>query len=87
MVAVKDLNLQMLSLVARRLEPLLDRLVFLGGCTTALFITDEGAPDVRVTDDVDVIVEVLSRNEYRQLEERLRDIGCVQEIDEEVTCR
>jgi hypothetical protein len=87
MVAVKDLNLQMLSLVARRLEPLLDRLVFLGGCTTALFITDEGAPDVRVTDDVDVIVEVLSRNEYWQLEERLRDIGCVQEIDEEVTCR
>jgi len=87
MVTVKEINLQMLCLVAERLESLLDRLVFLGGCTTALFITDEAAPDVRVTHDVDVIVEVLSRNEYWQLEERLRELGCVQEIDEVVTCR
>lgn len=87
MVAVKEINLQMIGLVAKRLEPLLDRLVFLGGCTTALFITDEASPDVRVTHDVDVIVEVLSRNEYWQLEERLRELGCSQEIDEEVTCR
>ena len=87
MVAVRDINLQMLRTVAERLEPLLDQLVFLGGCTTALFVTDTGAPDVRVTHDVDVIVEVLSRKAYWQLEERLRELGCVQEIDEEVTCR
>jgi len=87
MVAVKEINRQMLCLVARRLEPLLDQLVFLGGCTTALFITDEAAPDVRVTLDVDVIVEVLSRNDYWKLEERLRELGCSQRIDEEVTCR
>lgn len=87
MVAVKEINRQMLCLVARRLEPLLDQLAFLGGCTTALFITDEAAPDVRVTLDVDVIVEVLSRNDYWQLEERLRELGCSQRIDEEVTCR
>ena len=63
MVAIKEVNLQMLCLVAKRLEPLLDRLVFLGGCTTALFVTDEAAPDVRATYDVDVIGEVLSRND------------------------
>ena len=61
MVAVKEINRQMLCLVAQRLTPLLDQFVFLGGCTTALFVTDEAAPDVRVTNDVDVIVEVLSR--------------------------
>ncbi|MEA3362791.1 MAG: hypothetical protein U9Q61_05910 [Thermodesulfobacteriota bacterium] len=87
MVAVRDINLQMLEFVAERLEPLLDRLVFLGGCTTALFITDTGAPDVRTTHDVDVIVEVLSRNAYWQLEERLRELGCIQEVDEKITCR
>jgi len=87
MVTVKDINLQMLCFVAERLEPLLDQLVFLGGCTTALFVTDTGAPDVRATHDVDVIVEVLSRKDYWQLEERLRTLGCVQMIDEEVTCR
>lgn len=87
MVAVREINLQMLCFVAERLEPLLDQLVFLGGCTTALFVTDEAAPDVRVTHDVDVIVEVASRKEYWQLEERLRELGCVQEIDEELICR
>jgi len=87
MVAVKEVNLQMLCLVAERLKPLLDQFVFLGGCTTALFVTDEAAPDVRATHDVDVIVEVLSRNDYWKLEERLRELGCVQEIDEEITCR
>jgi predicted nucleotidyltransferase len=87
MVTAKDINLQMLCFVAERLEPLLDQLVFLGGCTTALFLTDTGAPDVRATHDVDVIVEVLSRKAYWQLEERLRALGCVQMIDDEVTCR
>lgn len=52
-----------------------------------MFITDRAAPDVRVTHDVDVIVEVMSRNEYWELEERLREFGCVQDLDEEVTCR
>lgn len=87
MVAVRDINRQMLCFVAQRLTPLLDQFVFLGGCTTALFVTDEAAPDVRVTHDVDVIVEVLSHYEYWQLEERLRELGCVQDISQELTCR
>lgn len=87
MLKVKEINFQMLCSVAEHLKPLLDQLVFLGGCTTALFVTDDAAPDVRPTQDVDVIVEVLSRHEYWQLEERLRELGCHQEIDEEITCR
>jgi predicted nucleotidyltransferase len=87
MVAVKEANLRMLRQVAKRLEPLLDRLVFLGGCTTALLMTDVAPPDVRVTDDVDVIVEVLSRTDYWKLEEQLRECGCVQDVAEEITCR
>jgi len=73
MTAEKEANLRMLRHVAKRLEPLLDRLVFLGGCTTALLMTDVAAPDVRVTDDVDVIVEVLSRTDFWRLEEQLRE--------------
>lgn len=64
MVVVKDINLQMLCLVAKRLEPLLDRLIFLGGSTTALFITDEAAPDVRV--GVEVAPTQCSTNQHLQ---------------------
>jgi len=40
-------NLQMLADAARLLEPLLAELVFVGGGTTALFITDQAAAAVR----------------------------------------
>jgi len=40
--------------------PLLDEVVFDGGCTTELFIPDEAAAEVRPTFDVDVISEITS---------------------------
>jgi predicted nucleotidyltransferase len=40
-----------------------------------LWITDLGAPPPRPTKDVDVIVEVASRTEYHDFEERLRQAG------------
>ena len=37
-----------------------DELVFVGGCTTGLFITDPAAGGIRSTKDVDAIVDVTS---------------------------
>jgi hypothetical protein len=36
----------------------------LGGCATGLLITDTAAPPIRVTRDVDAIVQVVSRGDY-----------------------
>lgn len=41
-----DPNLEMLAAAARVLQPLLNELVFLGGCTTGLLITDPAAGGV-----------------------------------------
>ena len=68
-------NLAMIRHVAARLGHLRERVVFLGGAATALLITDEAAPDVRVTVDVDVIVEIASRGDYYRLAESLRAAG------------
>jgi len=87
MSTVRQVNRDMLSIVARRLGPLLEQVVFLGGCTTALFLTEEGTADVRPTLDVDLIVEIVSSAEYQQLEEQLRVLDFRQRIDEEVICR
>jgi hypothetical protein len=57
-------NRQLLAAMAARLKPLLPEIVFVGGCTTGLLITDPAASSVRATDDVDVIVEVASYAEY-----------------------
>lgn len=39
----------MLESAARHLSPFLDDVVFIGGATVALWITDEGAPTPRIT--------------------------------------
>jgi hypothetical protein len=53
-----DPNLALLELIAAALGPLRDRFVFVGGCATGMLVTDVAAAPVRVTRDVDVIVEV-----------------------------
>lgn len=69
-------NLEMLRQVATRLGPLREQMVFLGGATVGLFLTDSAAPVARPTKDVDVIVEVASTMDYvTRLREALRAQG------------
>jgi hypothetical protein len=68
-------NLQLLTDAAKLLKPILGELVFVGGCATALLITDSAAPDVRPTFDVDAIAEITSYAAYTEFSERLRKLG------------
>lgn len=73
MARTQNPNLEILETCAHALGPLCDELVFLGGCVTALLITDAASPPVRVTRDVDVLAEVATTAEYHKLERRLRE--------------
>jgi hypothetical protein len=75
-------NLELLTGVARLLRPMLSDLVFVGGCTTALLITDTAAAEVRPTYDVDSIAEITSYAEYEEFSERLRQLGFVADQSE-----
>lgn len=79
----RERNLDQLRLAALELAPLLDKLVFLAGCTTGIFVTDPAAADIRPTKDVDVIVEVSGRAEYHALEKELRALGFSQPMEED----
>lgn len=68
-------NIKMLEFVTIKLADLCDELVFVGGCTTALFVTDEAVPDIRYTLDVDCIIDVISLNNYYKIEKRLTQLG------------
>lgn len=78
-------QLAMLEYASRKLGDLNNDFVFLGGCAAALFITDPASPDVRSTMDVDCIVDVLSLNDYYQLERKLHTQGFRK--SEDVICR
>ena len=70
-----DPNRALFESVVHLLAPVLDELVFVGGCTTGLFITDPAAGGIRPTRDVDAIVDVTSYAGYTSLAERLRALG------------
>jgi len=80
-----DENRDLLIRGARALRDLREELVFVGGCTTGLLISDPAASDVRPTRDVDVIAEIVSRSAYYALSKRLRSLGFRE--DAEVICR
>jgi hypothetical protein len=75
-------NLALLIEAAHLLEPLLGELVFVGGSTTALLITDKAAADVRPTYDVDAIAEITSYAAYTEFSERLRKLGFTEDTSE-----
>ena len=52
-----DPNFALLQEAATKLGPLLNEVVFFGGVTLGLLITDDATPPIRGTLDVDVTVE------------------------------
>ena len=79
----------MLQTVADALGPeLLRQVAFVGGCTTALLITDAFAREgVRFTEDVDVIVHVLGYGRWQRLLAELRERGFRESLEDEIICR
>ena len=76
-----DPNIELLIQIAEALGDLRDNLVFVGGCATALLITDPAAAAVRVTEDVDAIVAIASKHEYHQLGKALHARGFSQQLE------
>jgi hypothetical protein len=81
------LSAQQLEVAAEVLGPMLGEVVFVGGATVHLWLTEPAAPPARATEDVDVICEVATRAEYYRLGERLRGRGLEEAADQPVLCR
>lgn len=79
----------LLSLAARTLGQLPWKVVYLGGSTTQLHLTDAAAPSPELTDDVDAVVEVTSPIEFQiDLRNRLLALGAKEDTsDDAPTCR
>lgn len=82
-------SLQAIADVAELLGDLRDGVVFVGGATIPLLVTDAAAGADRPTDDVDVVVEATSLVMYYALAEKLRARGFSEDLRDEppVICR
>ena len=74
-------NIELLELAVLKLGDLISNMVFVGGCTTGLMITDLAAPAVRVTEDVDIITDV-DLHGYYSLGEKLKIKGFSEDMSE-----
>ena len=81
------MNIELLELAESALGQLVDEVVFVGGATVGLWITDPAAPPARPTDDVDVVVEVATRSAFYDFEAKLRAAGFREDQESGVICR
>lgn len=79
-------NLGRIKAVANALENLKEKVVFVGGATISLY-PDRRVLEVRPTDDVDVIIEIVNYSGRSELEEKLRAIGFTHDIESGIVCR
>ena len=68
--------------MALALGPLCERLVFVGGCATGLLLTNPAAAGVRVTEDVDAIIEVTTLAGYHAMQPLLAERGFKQTMED-----
>jgi len=80
-------SLVLLEAGAADLRSVLDRVVFLGGATIFLWITDPAAREVRATYDVDVVAEVITLCAYSRFQDELRASGLTEASESGVICR
>lgn len=79
-------NITRIKAVSNLLEDLKDDVVFIGGATVSCY-ADRPYFEPRVTDDVDIIVEIFSYLERQALEGKLRSYGFVHDVQSGIICR
>ncbi|HEY0433709.1 MAG TPA: hypothetical protein VGC95_07550, partial [Chitinophagaceae bacterium] len=79
-------NITRIKAVNNALGALKEKVVFVGGATVSLY-ADRRFFEARVTDDVDVIVEIINYQGRAELEEKLRALGFAHDLESAVVCR
>lgn len=77
-----SINIAQLIAVAEKLRDMKDRVVFVGGSTTALLVDEVAAGQARQTEDVDFIVDIAVSGDMYKFEDRMRELGFRNDTDE-----
>ncbi len=80
-------NIDRLKVVAIALQPIKNKIVFVGGAVVDLYTDDQSREEMRITDDIDIVVEVVNKGDYTKLEEQIRILGFRNDITSNVICR
>ena len=79
----QDPNIQKVERIAHALGGMRDKVVFVGGCSVGMLVTDSAAAPVRVTYDVDLISSVSALMGYHRLERDFDKLGFKRDLSPE----
>lgn len=80
------LNITRIKSVFHALGELREKVVFVGGATVSLYI-DSKTEEIRPTDDIDVVIEIYTHQEYAAIDEKLRKPGFLNDQTSGIICR
>ncbi|CAN5580342.1 hypothetical protein BH10BAC5_BH10BAC5_20410 [soil metagenome] len=80
-------NIQEIIKIAKALQEINERTLFVGGTVVSIYADDPAADDVRPTKDVDITLQILTVGELEQLRQDLISKGFEQSAEESVICR
>lgn len=75
-------NVFKIEIVAKGFGELVKDIVFIGGAVTELYADSAVPEEIRATEDVDVVVKIVSRVEFNKFEETLRQRGFKNDVSE-----
>lgn len=78
------INIVRLKVVANALSEWKDKVVFVGGATVSLYASRPLAISIRPTEDVDVVVELVSLGEFYKLQDHLLKIGFKNDMESKI---
>jgi hypothetical protein len=79
-------NITRIKAVFNALGELAPKTIFAGGAVVSLY-ADRPYDDTRPTDDIDIVVELIDYHGYAAIEEKLRKLGFINDIESNVICR
>jgi len=77
-------TIQQLETLAEKLGDLCEEIVVVGGCSPALILDAEIAPDLRATNDVDILVQTQNYPRYNRFIEKMKEKGFAETIGERI---
>jgi len=87
MLSNLEFNREVIRRISLALGEMNEQVIFVGGATIGLYIDDPGAEDARVTNDVDITIEIASLGELESIREDLVKKGFKQSPEDKVLYR
>jgi len=75
-------NIYKLEIVAKGFDDLAKKVVFIGGAVAELYADAPIPEEIRTTEDVDVVVRIVSKIQFNKFEEKIRSLGFKNDFSE-----